>query len=175
MAKLALDEIIAQYSNALPYAIVPNGNGVNPGTPYGNNPSGSALGAATKGSQAFEIGDWSHYLSSAFGQGINPRLDENINRLYPFNFQFQGLRPTGTCGGSGSVRSITGRIQAIGASYIDVAADTGASYRVHVAPCSQLSANQEGYALQVGDQLIAKGYQNAGNNLSCQQAVALGK
>lgn len=49
LAKLALDELVAHYSDALPYAIVPNGNGVNPGTPYGNNPSGSALGAATKG------------------------------------------------------------------------------------------------------------------------------
>jgi len=45
LARLAQEELIQVYSNALPYAIVPNGNSfTNAGTPLGNNPSGSALG-----------------------------------------------------------------------------------------------------------------------------------
>lgn len=45
LARLALEEVIAYYSDALPYSIVPNGNGrTDAGTPSGNNPSGSPLG-----------------------------------------------------------------------------------------------------------------------------------
>lgn len=151
---------------------------MNPGTPYGNNPSGSALGEATKGAQAFEVRNWTGYLSSAFGQGIHPRLDENINKLYTFNFPFQnGLRNTGSssCDGNGALRSINGRVQAVGSNYIDVSIDNGDRYRVGVAPCTQFAANQANFQLQVGDELIAKGFQSAGNNLSCQQAIALRK
>lgn len=93
LAKLALDELIAHYSNALPYAIVPNGNGVGAGTPYGNNAAGSALGPATQGSARIEISNWTQYLSSAFGKGINPALDGNINYLYTFQAATQtGVR-----------------------------------------------------------------------------------
>lgn len=75
LAKLALDELVAHYSNALPYAIVPNGNGVGAGTPYGNNAAGAALGPATQSAGKIEISNWTQYLSSAFGRGINPALD----------------------------------------------------------------------------------------------------
>ena len=86
MAKLALDELVAKYTNALPYAIVPNGNGVGAGTPYGNNAAGAALGPATRGTNAFRVTDWTNYLSSAFGSGIHPSFDGNINYLYPLQF-----------------------------------------------------------------------------------------
>lgn len=44
LARLALEELIAKYSDALPYTIIPNGNGENTGFPLGNNAIGSALG-----------------------------------------------------------------------------------------------------------------------------------
>ena len=44
LARLALEEIITKYSDALPYSIVPNGNGVGVGVPAGNNAIGSGLG-----------------------------------------------------------------------------------------------------------------------------------
>lgn len=40
-----MEQLLQERSDSLPYSIVPNGNGfTNPGTPIGNNPSGSALG-----------------------------------------------------------------------------------------------------------------------------------
>lgn len=63
------------YTNALPYAIVPNGNGTGAGSPTGNNPSGSPLGPInTNGNGAsgsFTVSSWTNYLSSAFGAGVH--------------------------------------------------------------------------------------------------------
>lgn len=45
LADQGVQEIIASSTNALPFSIVPNGNGLTPaGSPAGNNPSGSPLG-----------------------------------------------------------------------------------------------------------------------------------
>ena len=125
LAKLALDEIVARYSNALPYAIVPNGNGAGAGSPSGNNPSGSPLGSATRGTGAFPVANWGSYLSSAFGAGINPAFDGNVNALYPFAFTVGGGLRGGAvagagsgCGGAG--RSITGTIVGVGNQGIQV-------------------------------------------------------
>lgn len=76
--------MIAYYSNALPYAIVPNGNlSTDPGTPFGNNPSGSPLGQIkTNGSGAsgsFKVNNWANYLSSAYGAGVNPAIIGSVN------------------------------------------------------------------------------------------------
>lgn len=152
--------MVAVYSDALPYAIVPNGNGVNPGTPYGNNPSGSALGEATQGTDAFQVNDWAGYLSSAFGRGINPKFDGNVNRLYSFSLQGQtGLRgSTSSCEGSGPLRSFSGLIQTVGGSFMDVRLDNGQQYRVNLSPCTQLAANQQGYQPHQGDALIFQGH-----------------
>ena len=91
LARLALEELIAHYSDALPYSIVPNGNGeTDAGTPYGNNPSGSALGPVnTNGNGApgsFKITSWTHYLSQAFGAGVHPSYRGSVTELFPFNF-----------------------------------------------------------------------------------------
>ena len=83
MARLGLEELIALYTDALPYAIVPNGNGVGAGTPTGNNPSGSPLGPVnTSGNGAFgsfTIPSWTNYLSSAYGAGVNPAFPGSVN------------------------------------------------------------------------------------------------
>ena len=80
--------MIASRTDALPYAIVPNGNGkTNPGTPFGNNPSGSPLGPlANNGGYngGYVVNDWTHYLSQAFGDGVNPAFSQSVNALYPF-------------------------------------------------------------------------------------------
>lgn len=152
LAKLALDEIIQRYSNALPYAIVPNGNGQGAGFPYGNNPAGAALGPATSGTNKISITNWSNYLSSAFGSGINPAYDGNINALYPFEFTFgNGVQPNGNiCSGSGPSRSMTGTVTSIGDSYFTMQTHQGQATRVNVGSCSQLSSNQPNYDLQPG-------------------------
>lgn len=123
MARLGLEELIQKYSDALPYAIVPNGNGqTNAGTPYGNNPSGSPLGPIrTDGNGApgsFTVNSWTNYLSSAYGAGVNPAFPGSVTRLFPFNFlsgvsgnqssgtqvnnNYGNLRPNGA-GGAGGV------------------------------------------------------------------------
>ena len=120
LARLALEELIAHYSDALPYSIVPNGNGETPaGTPSGNNPSGSPLGPIkTDGNGApgsFMITNWTHYLSSAFGAGVNPAFTGSVTRLYPFNFgsvvyDQKVVNTYGACGGNGPMRVGTGEV-----------------------------------------------------------------
>ena len=146
---------------------------MNPGTPYGNNPSGSALGEATKGTDGFEVQDWTNYLSNAFGKGINPRIDGNINRLYPFRTESQGTTSglRGGCEGSGPIRSVTGKIVSIGSSHIDLNTDLG-QVRVDINPCSKLTSNTAGYSFHVGDQFIGT-LQGHGSHNSCQQGIAI--
>ena len=147
MARLALDEIIAHYSSALPYAIVPNANGVNTGTPIGNNPAGSALGQATGSAQRMHISSWTNYLSSAYGRGINSTLDQNINYLYPFTIEIQnGLRGSNQniCDQNGPVRAIEGTITGMNNGVINVNSH-GQNYQVNYAGCTRFSANQPNY------------------------------
>ena len=91
MARLALEELVSQYSNALPYAVVPNGGGSTPsGTPAGNNPSGSPLGPVNQNGNGapgtYTITSWTSYLSQAFGAGVNPAFRGSVTTIYPFSF-----------------------------------------------------------------------------------------
>ena len=91
LARTALEELIAKYSDGLPYAIVPNGNGnTYAGTPAGNNPSGSPLGPIIyngSGAQgSYTVSSWTSYLSQAFGAGVNPAFPGSVTALYPFSF-----------------------------------------------------------------------------------------
>lgn len=176
MAKLALDEVVAQFSSALPYAIVPNGNGVGAGFPYGNNAAGAALGPATRGAELIRISDWTHYLSVAFGQGIHPAFDANVNTLYPMSVTSTGLRTTASssvCSGQGQIRSVTGSITGLSGSSFAMTTQDGGVYQMNYGPCTQMSSNQQGHQLQIGDQVIAKGTFSTANNFSCHQVVAL--
>ena len=146
LARLALEEIIAHYSDALPYSIVPNGNGKTfAGTPYGNNPSGSPLGPVdTSGNGApgaFLIKDWTHYLSQAFGAGIHPAFPGSVNELFPFNFlslvKGNDVRNTygqlrGGCGGAGPIKAFSGKVRTIRDSNFDVELESGEKYTVAI-------------------------------------------
>lgn len=83
LAKLSLEELIALYSDALPYSIIPNGNGeTDAGNPLGNNPSGSPLGPIKNDGEgvsgSFIVPDWTHYLSMAFGSGVHPSFPGSV-------------------------------------------------------------------------------------------------
>ena len=173
LARLALEELVAHYSNALPYSIVPNANGVGRGAPSGNNPAGSPLGQATGSATRIKIDNWTHYLSSAFGKGIHPSLDENINYLYPFTMEAQnGLRGSNNvCDQNGPVRAIEGTITGVRNGAIDVHAN-GQDYNVQYAGCTRFAANQPNYQPKAGDKMVAKGT-TRGNHMYCQQAVAI--
>lgn len=58
--------------------------------PKGNNPSGSPLGPVnTDGYGApgeYVISDWTHYLSMAYGAGVDPNFKGSVTKLYPFSF-----------------------------------------------------------------------------------------
>lgn len=62
----------------------------NPGTPFGNNPSGSPLGPInTNGNGApgsFRVNNWANYLSLAYGAGVSPAFTGSVTELFPFNF-----------------------------------------------------------------------------------------
>jgi hypothetical protein len=71
LARLALEELIAKYSDALPYTIIPNGNGENTGFPLGNNAIGSALGSTRKKLKITSRNELTHYISEIYGEGIS--------------------------------------------------------------------------------------------------------
>lgn len=188
LAKLSLEEFIKKYSDGLPYAIVPNGNGATgAGTPWGNNPSGSPLGPIrTDGNGApgsFTVSSWTNYLSSAYGAGVNPAIVGSVTRLFPFNFLsgvsgnqavntqvvnnygIRGERDDGFAGGCSRGASLTqrvtvGSVVAVRGDSFDVRGDDGKTWTINVAPCTQLNANVANYQVQVGHQAVVKGYAN---------------
>ena len=93
MARQGLEEYIAHYTDALPYSIVPNGNGVGPGNPTGNNAAGSPLGPVNQNGNgapgSFRVGSWTNYLSTAYGAGVSPAYPGSVTELFPFNFLSQ--------------------------------------------------------------------------------------
>ena len=90
LARLALDEMIAKFTNALPYAVIPHGNEqTDKGDPHGNNPSGSPLGAIKLDGDGapgeFEVTNFASYLSNAFGAGVHPSFPGSVTKLFPFH------------------------------------------------------------------------------------------
>lgn len=77
-----MEQLLQERSDSLPYSIVPNGNGfTNPGTPIGNNPSGSALGPFPQGSNQIYnslITSSSSSTGSTFG-------GSTVSEPYPFS------------------------------------------------------------------------------------------
>lgn len=91
LADQGVQEIIAASTSALPFAIVPNGNGVTPsGSPAGNNPSGSPLGPVLERNEvqpgsSVVVGDLNSYLSQAYGAGVDPTKPSTVSTLYPLS------------------------------------------------------------------------------------------
>lgn len=91
LADQGVQEIISSSTSALPFAIVPNGNGATPaGTPAGNNPSGSPLGPVADRNQIVPgspvvVGDLNSYLSQAYGAGVDPTKPSTVTTLYPIS------------------------------------------------------------------------------------------
>lgn len=91
LADQGVQEIISVSTSALPFAIVPNGNGQTPaGTPAGNNPSGSPLGPVADRNQVVPgspvvVGDLGTYLSQAYGAGVDPTKPSTVTTLYPIS------------------------------------------------------------------------------------------
>ena len=193
LARLALEEVIAHYTDALPYAIVPNGNGqTQVGTPAGNNPSGSALGAIRldgKGAQgSFQV-NWVHYLSQAYGAGVNPAFTGSVTELYPFTFSStvsknvvtntnirtstaQTTTQTSACSG-GQIQSVTGTITQVSDEGFTISLNDGSSMRVNVAPCTQMNANVANYSMTAGDVAVVKGAKASNNGLNGQSVTCL--
>ena len=91
LADIAVQEIISFSTNALPFSIVPNGQGKTPvGTPVGNNPAGNALGPVAIRNQIVAgspvvVGDLSNYLSSAYGAGVDPARAGTVTTMFPLS------------------------------------------------------------------------------------------
>lgn len=91
LADIAVEEIIGTYTTALPFSIVPNGQGLtDAGNPAGNNPSGSPLGPVPVRNEVNPndpviIGDISSYLSRAYGASVDPARPETVSTVYPLS------------------------------------------------------------------------------------------
>ena len=166
--------MIAKYTSALPYAIVPHGDGSGAGTPHGNNPSGSALGPIkTNGDGApgsFKVTSWDHYLSQAFGSGVHPSFIGSVTELYPFNFhsEVDGHMVTNKahlrgqsedCGGVEGDVIGSGEVISVGKNSFKVRLDNnGGVYEIHVNSCTKANANKNGYEMKSGDEAVFKGH-----------------
>ena len=180
LARLALEEIIAHYSNALPYAIVPNGNGnTESGVPSGNNPSGSPLGPTDDSIRdtSFPITSWVHYLSQAFGAGVHPKYTGVVHRLYSFDYLEEvNVRQSdryGVCGGNGPVRATTGRVISMADRDFEVQLENGDTYTIDIGSCTQMNANVPNYKMAVGDEAIMKGVQRQPGTMEASQVTCL--
>ena len=163
------------------------------GTPYGNNPSGSPLGPVNTNTDgapgSFVVSNWTHYLSQAFGAGVNPAYQGSVNRIYPFNFfsnvngntvsnNYNGLRAASSttsniCSGNGAVRSTTGQIIGVNENSFDLQLDDGSVMHINIAPCTQMNANQPNYTMSSGNVAIVKGIQNSSNSMNGQSVMCL--
>lgn len=189
LARLAMEEIINHYSDALPYSIVPHGNGQGAGRPFGNNPSGSALGPIKKDGDGaagvFTVDNFTHYLSLAYGAGVNPSFHGSVTKLFPFSFlsKVEGNKITNPnlrgdecgSGGYGPVRVASGEVISMHETGFKVRVDTGEVFSIEVDPCTKLNANVAGYQLSKGDEAIFKGVQKAAGKMVASQVTCLSK
>ncbi len=232
LADLGVQEIIATSTSALPFSIVPNGNGVTPaGTPAGNNPSGSPLGPVADRNQVVPgspvvVGDLGNYLSQAYGAGVDPTKPSTVTTLYPISgltlqaltgqstagvFNADGTFVTGgttngvntattfplagsgqignapygggnipanflssfSCNGSNGLTQGTGRVVSVQPGQIIVNQDGGANVALNVAPCSNLNAVQQNYAIVPQSRVYFKGTRAAGANINLQQLTCV--
>lgn len=195
LADIAVEEVIASSTSALPFSIVPNGNGqTNVGTPIGNNPSGSPLGPIrirneVDPSRQIIVGDISSYLSRAYGAGVDPSKPSTVSTVYPLsvatlqtlvaqgttgilnadpNYQYpsNGIYGFGCSGGNSDLTYGQGTIYSVQPGMIQVRDQVGGLVNLRVGGCSNLEATQSGHILGLQDTVYYRGVQsNAGINL----------
>ena len=150
-------------SDALPYAVIPNGNGLTPaGTPAGNNPDGSPLGpvATTRGSgfSSTRTGSLTHYLSGAYRTGADPTRPHTVNDQFPFTIFNINNGADFSCNTGRPSESIEGEIQRVFGNSFSVKTNDGKYYTVQIGSCSNLSANRQNYQPARGDHISLQGY-----------------
>lgn len=159
LARLALEEIISKFSDALPYSVIPNGNGeTNIGNPPGNNAIGSGLGPyfGKKSISTFTSrADFTSFLSEVFGSGVSIRYEGGVEKL------FQVKQSSNPLGENECVlveeKVVSGEVISSDLTSFDLLADGGEVFKVEVTICSDIQANLEGHAIQRGDTAIVKG------------------
>ena len=195
LARLAVEELIAHYSDALPYSVVPNGNGKTAaGVPYGNNAAGSPLGPIQQGGNGapgeFRIRNWNNYLSLAFGQGVHPAFRGSVTKLYPFNFLsvVEGKNLWNNYGeeekkekkveekceeAPSSARVASGTVIEVGEKSFKVRLDNGQVYNINVDTCTKMNSNKANYKMQAGDEAIVKGSSEGYSKMKASQVTCL--
>ena len=178
LARLALDEMIAKFTNALPYAVVPHGNEKGDiGDPAGNNPSGSPLGTIhLDGDGApgeFHVTDFATYLSNAFGAGVHPSFPGSVNKLFPFHSlsEVDGHKVVNRLNLKGKEEDPcekeeeddyvgSGEVIWIGENIFKVLLDNGDVYDIEISPCTKMNSNRRKYKMEKGDEAVFKGKKN---------------
>lgn len=164
LADIAVEEIISVYTSALPFSIVPNGNGLTPaGTPAGNNPSGSPLGAVG-GPQSSQvtIGDLNSYLSSAYRAGVDPARPSTVTNLYPLSVttisSIAGDAAQNLYSFDCAAGSVTGQgaVHSVQPGMIRVDTNSG-MVDLQIAGCTNLETTTKGQVLGTGDMVYYRG------------------
>ena len=163
LARLALEEIISKFSDALPYSVIPNGNGeTNIGNPPGNNAIGSGLGPyfGKKSISTFSSkADFTSFLSQHFGSGISLRYEGNVEKLFQVKQNSHTLSSLVDAGECAIVEEkiVSGDVISSDLTSFDLLSDGGEVFKVEVTTCSDIKANNEGHTIVQGDTAVVKG------------------
>lgn len=154
LADIAVEEIIAVYTDALPFSVVPDIN-------------------ANQQQQRSEvvIGDLTSYLSSAYGAGVDPARPSTVTSLYPLSVttistiagdQSQNLYSF-DCS-TGVATSGRGVVHSVQPGMIQVDTDSG-MVDLQIAGCTNLETTRRNQVLGTGDQIY---YSCAPSGNACQ-------
>ena len=174
LARLALEEIITKYSDALPYSIVPNGNGVGVGVPAGNNAIGSGLGPYFGSRSIYNFHsktEFTNFISEYFGKGISVKYPGIIESLYAVQSSQLRAQPSSlsgiTCGASDEIIT-SGEIISSNSGVFELLSDQGEIYGVNVGDCTNIQSNIAKHYPVVGNTVVLRG-----NTISARDIEAL--
>ena len=173
VADLAMEQLLQERSEVLPYSVIPNGDGLtNPGSPVGNNPSGSPLGPYTSGGSG-SLSTIVSSVTSSSSSGISTttsqypfslyRQVQSISQYAPYLGSSGSIIPGLYQGGNGLVYNgnfncannlshmYEGTIKSIGNNALQITSNSGDVMIGTINPCTSSYGPQPNYTPKVGD------------------------
>lgn len=155
MADLQVEEIIAQYTTALPFSVIPRANSV----------------GSTQTQNTVSIGDLNTYLSSAYRAGVDPARPSTVTNLYPLSVTTRStiagqnnrnLYNFGCNSDSGNSYAGQGQVISVQPGIVRINTDQGAM-NLQIAGCTNIESTRPGQILEPNDMVYFRGNKRPGN------------
>ena len=162
LADLQVEEIIAQYTDALPFSVIPNLN----------------TQSTTVSQNTVPIGDLNTYLSSAYRAGVDPARPSTVTNLYPLSVTTistisgrnnQNLYNFGCSSNRGNGYYGEGRVSSVQPGMVQVNTNSGLM-NLQISGCTNIESTRPGQILGANDIVYFRGYRGSGNSI---QATSL--